>query len=163
MESSTEFVERSGEFQIRRVVVGKLKVGVDLRKGIIELVKREKIKSGIFMSGLGALKKAVFRNAKIMPSDYKMKDEYRVFLEIDHPLELVSLPGWIATKENGEPEIHAHFTASTVMDDKIVTFGGHLSDGTITSIKCVIVIGVIDDARIRAANDPAVNQTEIYW
>lgn len=163
MESSTEFVERSGEFQIRRVVVGKLKVGVDLRKGIIALVKREKIKSGIFMSGLGALQKAVFRNAKIMPPDYKMKDEYRVFLEIDHPLELVSFPGWIATKEDGEPEIHAHFTASTVMDDKIGTFGGHLTDGTITSIKCVIVIGVIDDARIRAANDPAVNQTEIYW
>ena len=163
MEGSTELLERSGEFQIRRVVVGKLKIGVDLREGIMELVKREKIKSGVYLSALGALKKAVFRNAKIMPPDYKMEDKYRVFVEIDHPLELVSLPGWIATKETGEPEVHAHFTASTVIDDKIVTFGGHLTNGTITSIKCVIVIGVIDDARIRAANDPAINQTEIYW
>ncbi len=163
MALDSAFLERTGSFQIGRVVIGKLKIGVDLLEGIREIVKSEGIRSGVFLSGLGALKKAVFRNARVMPPDYKMKDEYRLYVEIDRPLELVSLPGWIATKENGETEIHAHFTASTVMNDQVVTLGGHLTPGTITSIKCVITIGVIEDARIRAAIDPNVNQMEIYF
>lgn len=163
MALDSAFLERTGSFQIGRVVIGKLKIGVDLLEGIREIVKSEGIRSGVFLSGLGALKKAVFRNARVMPPDYKMKDEYRLYVEIDRPLELVSLPGWIATKENGETEIHAHFTASTVMKDQVVTLGGHLTPGTITSIKCVITIGVIEDARIRAAIDPNVNQMEIYF
>lgn len=156
-------LERTGSFQISRIVIGKLKIGVDLLEGIREMIQKEGVRSGVFLSGLGALKKAVFRNAKFMPPDYRMKDEYRLYAEINQPLELVSLPGWIATKENGETEIHAHFTASTVMNDQVVTLGGHLTPGTITSIKCVIIIGVIEDTRISAAIDPIVNQMEIYF
>ncbi len=78
-------------------------------------------------------------------------------------MELVSLPGWIATKENGDLEVHAHFTASLVLDDKIVTMGGHLTSGTIASIKVIIVIGVVEDGRFKAAVDPNINQTEIYF
>ena len=163
MKKNHELLERSGEFSLRRIVIGKLKIGVDLREGILELIKKEGIKSGVFLSGIGALKRAVFRNVKVMPPDFHVEDKNRVYLELEQPLELVSLPGWIATKENGEPEVHAHFTASTVIADKIVTFGGHLTNGTITSIKCVIVIGVIDDPRIKASIDPVVNQPEIYW
>ena len=163
MEIYTKLLERSGAFQINRVVIGKLKIGVDLREGILELVKKEGIKSGVFLSGLGALAKAVFRNAKVIPPNYKMDDQYRIYREVNHPLELVSLPGWIATKKDGEIEIHVHFTASTVIDNEIVTFGGHLTEGTITSIKCVIIIGVIDEPKIFAAKDPIVDQTEICW
>jgi len=163
MEGQAELLERSGSAQISRVVIGKLKIGVDLLEGIRELVRKEGIRSGVILSGIGALQKAVFRNAKIMPPNYKMEDKYRVYVELDQPSELVSMPGWIATRENGEPEIHAHFTASTVVNEHVVTLGGHLTKGTITSIKCVVIIGVIDDARFRAANDPAINQMEIYF
>ena len=163
MESQTGLLERSGSAQISRVVMGKLRIGVDLLEGIRELVATEHIRSGVILSGIGALEKAVFRNAKIIPPNYKMEDKYRIYLEIDQPLELVSMPGWISTRENGETEIHAHFTASTVINDQVVTLGGHLTKGTITSIKCVVMIGVFDDARIKAANDPAINQMEIYF
>ena len=95
-----------------------------------------------------------------MPPDFKMKDEYRVYLELEKTMELVSLPGWIATKENGEIDVHAHFTTSLVMDDKIVSMGGHLTTGTIASIKVIIVIGVIDDPKVKAAIDPNINQTK---
>ena len=98
-----------------------------------------------------------------MPPDFKMKDEYRLYLELEKTMELVSLPGWIATKENGEIDVHAHFTTSLVMDDKIVSMGGHLTTGTIASIKVIIVIGVIDDPKIKAAIDPNINQSEIYF
>jgi hypothetical protein len=35
--------------------------------------------------------------------------------------------GWIATTTDDKTEIHAHFPASTVMNDEVVTLGGHLS------------------------------------
>ncbi len=159
----SKLLERTGSFQFSRIVMGKLKVGTDLLEGIKEIARQEKIRTGVILSGLGALSKGVFRNAKIMPPDYKMKDEYRVYLELEKAMELVSLPGWIATKENGEIEVHAHFTASLVLDDKITTMGGHLTAGTTASIKVVIVIGVIEDSRIKAAVDPNINQNEIYF
>ncbi len=159
----SKLLERTGSFQFSRIVIGKLKVGTDLLEGIKEIARQEKIRTGVILSGLGALSKGVFRNAKIMPPDYKMKDEYRVYLELEKAMELVSLPGWIATKESGEIEVHAHFTASLVLDDKIVTMGGHLTSGTIASIKVIIVIGVIEDSRIKAAVDPNINQNEIYF
>ena len=163
MERDSKFLERTASVQISRVVMGKLRIGVDLLEGIKELAKREGIRTGVILSGLGALKKAVFRNAKFMPPDYKMEDKYRIFLDLEQPMELVSLPGWIATKDNGDIEVHAHFSASLVIDDKVVTLGGHLVPGTITSIKVVIVIGVIEGSRIKAAVDPSINQTEIYF
>lgn len=163
MDRDSKLLERTGSFQFSRIVMGKLKVGTDLLEGIKEIARQEKIRTGVILSGLGALSKGVFRNAKIMPLDYKMKDEYRVYLELEKTMELVSLPGWIATKENGDIEVHAHFTASLVLDDKIVTMGGHLTSGTIASIKVVIVIGVIEDSRIKVAVDPNINQSEIYF
>jgi predicted DNA-binding protein with PD1-like motif len=163
MSGESNLLERTGSYQFSRVVMGKLKIGTDLLEGIKEIARKEKIRNGVILTGLGALGKAVFRNAKVMPPDYKMEDKYRVYLELDQAMELVSLPGWIATKENGEIEVHAHFTASLVIDDKIVTLGGHLTQGTLASIKMIIVIGVIDDPKIKAAVDPAINQTEIYF
>ena len=144
---------------INSVVIGKLKIGVDLRERIVEMAKKEGVKSGVFLSGLGALEKAVFQNAKMIPPDYKMDDKHRSYVEINHPLTLLSLSGWIATKKDGEIEVHPHFTASTVIDGKIVTLGGHLTKGTITSISCVMIIGLIDDPKIFAAKD----QTELCW
>ena len=162
MEDS-KLLERTGSYQFSRIVMGKLKVGADLLEGIREIARKEGIRSGVILSGLGALKKAVFRNAKVMPPDFKMDDKYRVYVDLEKTMELVSLPGWIATRDNGEVDVHAHFMASLVVDDKIVTMGGHLTTGTLASIKVVIVIGVIDDAKVKAAIDPNINQSEIYF
>jgi predicted DNA-binding protein with PD1-like motif len=78
-------------------------------------------------------------------------------------MEIVSLTGWMATKEDGEIEVHAHFSASTVVEDKIVTLGGHLIPGTFTSVKVVIVIGVIEDSNIKAGLDPRINQIDVKF
>jgi len=161
MENGYHCLEGIGKGRIDRVVMGKLKIGVDLLEGIKELVKKEKIRTGVILSGVGALKKAIFRNVKMMPADYKVDDRYRLYLQLEQPLELVSLPGWIATKEDGEIEVHAHFSASTVMGNEVVTLGGHLITGVITSIKVVVVIGVIEDTDIRADLDPKINQVDV--
>ena len=161
MESHSSCLEGVGKGLIDRIVMGKMKIGIDLLEGIKELAQKEAIQSGVILSGIGALKKAIFRNAKVMPADYKMEDQYRIYLEVESPLELVSLPGWIARKADGEIEVHAHFSASTVMGDKVVTLGGHLTPGTITSIKVVVIVGVIENTNIGAALDPRINQIDL--
>ena len=163
MESPNLLMEGVGKGRLDRIVIGKLGMGIDLLEGIREIVKKEKIQTGIILSAVGALKKAIFRNLRMMPLNLKVDDRHRLYLELEQPLEIVSLTGWMAMKEDGEIEIHAHFSASTVMEDKIVTMGGHLTPGTITSVKVVIVIGVIENSNIKAALDPRINQIDVTF
>jgi predicted DNA-binding protein with PD1-like motif len=67
----------------------------------------------------------------------------------------------MATKEDGDLEVHAHFSASTVLQDQVVTLGGHLTSGIITSIKVVVAIGVIEESNIRAGLDRRINQIDV--
>ncbi|MFB3886378.1 MAG: PPC domain-containing DNA-binding protein [Thermodesulfobacteriota bacterium] len=163
MENSDLLLEGIGKGRLDRMVMGKLGMEMDLLEGIRETVKKGKIRTGVFLSAVGALKKAVFRNLRTLPPNLKVEDRHRLYLELEQPLEIVSLTGWVATKEDGEIEIHAHFSASTVMEDRIVTLGGHLTPGTITSVKVVIAIGVIEDTSIKAGLDPRINQMDVTF
>jgi predicted DNA-binding protein with PD1-like motif len=163
MENVLSLLEGVGRGRINRMVMGKLKMDVDLLEGIMELVKKERIQTGIILSAVGALRKAIFRNLKILPSDLKVQSHHRLYLELEQPMEIVSLSGWIATKEDGEPEVHAHFSASTVIQDQVTTLGGHLTPGAITSVKVVVVIGVIEESNIRAGLDPRLNQMDVTF
>ncbi|MDI7261957.1 MAG: DNA-binding protein [Thermodesulfobacteriota bacterium] len=163
MGSVRNLLEGVGRGRMGRVVMGKLAMDIDLLEGIEELVKKERIQTGVILSGIGALKKATFRNLKVLPPDLKVEKHHRLYLELEQPMEIVSLTGWIATREDGGTEIHAHFSASTVMNDQVVTLGGHLTPGTLTSVKVVIVIGVIEDSDIRAGLDPRLNQIDVKF
>ena len=156
-------LEGIGRGQMNRIVMGKLGMDIDLLEGIKELVKKEKVRAGIILSAVGALKKATFRNLKVLPLDLKVEKHHRLYLELEQPMEIVSLTGWMATREDGEAEVHAHFSASTVMEDKVVTLGGHLIPGTLTSVKVVIVIGVIEESNIIAGLDPRINQMDVRF
>ena len=147
---------------MNRVVMGKLGMDIDLLGGNRGIRKKEKgFRQVVILSAVGALKKATFRNLKVLPPDLKVEKHHRLYLELEQPMEIVSLTGWMATKEDGELEIHAHFSASTVMQDQVVTLGGHLTPGIITSIKVVVVIGVIEESNIRAGLDPRINQIDV--
>ena len=154
-------LEGIGNGRIDRIVMGKLGMDIDLLQGIEELVKREGVRTGVILSGIGALKKATFRNLKILPPDLKVEKHHRLYLELEQPMEIVSLTGWIATREDGEAEVHAHFSASTVIEERVVTLGGHLIPGTLTSVKVVIVIGVVEETNIKAGLDPRINQIDV--
>jgi len=161
MESVQSLLEGIGKGRIDRMVMGKLKMDIDLLEGIQELIKREGIRTGVILSAIGALKKATFRNLKVLPPDLKVERHHRVYLDLEQPMEIVSLTGWIATKEDGDSEVHAHFSASTVIEDKVVTLGGHLVPGVITSVKVVVVVGVVEDANIKAGLDSRINQMDV--
>ena len=154
-------LEGIGRGRMNRIVMGKLGMGVDLLQGIEELAKREKVQTGVILSAVGALKKATFRNLKVLPPDLKVEKHHRLYLELEQPMEIVSLIGWMATKGDGSLEVHAHFSASTVIQDQVVTLGGHLTSGIITSIKVVVVIGVIEESNIEAGLDRRINQIDV--
>jgi predicted DNA-binding protein with PD1-like motif len=154
-------LEGVGRGQMNRIVMGKLGMDIDLLEGIKELAKRGKVQTGIILSAIGALKKATFRNLKILPPDLKIEKRHRLYFDLEQPMEIVSLTGWMATKEDEDLEIHAHLSASTIIQDQIVTLGGHLTPGIITSVKVVVVIGVIEESNIRAGLDPRNNQVDI--
>ncbi len=159
----SSLLEGIGKGRMNRVVMGKLGMDIDLLEGIKELAKKEKVQTGIILSAVGALKKATFRNLKVLPPDLKVEKHHRLYLELEQPMEIVSLAGWMATREDGDLEIHAHFSASTVIQDQVVTLGGHLTPGIITSIKVVVVIGVIEESNIRAGLDPRINQLDVKF
>ena len=161
MQGAEGLLEGIGTGRLERIVIGKLSMDIDLLEAIQELARRKRVHTGLILSAVGALKKATFRNVKNMPPDLKVQRNHRVYLELEQPMEIVSLTGWIATKDDGETEVHAHFSASTVMDGRVVTLGGHLTSGAITSIKVVIAIGVIEESDIQAALDPRINQVDL--
>jgi len=163
MGQSPDLLEGIGKGKLGRVVVGKLAMDIDLLEGIESLIKKEKIQTGVILSGVGALKKATFRNLKILPPDLKVEKHHRLYLELEQPMEVVSLTGWIATREDGESEIHVHFSASTVINDQVVTLGGHLTPGTLTSVKVAVMIGVIEDTDISAGLDSRLNQMDVKF
>ena len=156
-------LESIGSQSIERLVQFRAKPDADLLNAIEEVLEIEGIRAGVIVSGLGALQKAVFRNLKWFPKNYPVTPSDRLYLEMERPMELVSLMGWIAPKKGGGVEIHAHFSASTVENDNIVTLGGHLTEGTICGIKVVIAILVLSDARVYAGKDPETQIFDIYF
>lgn len=152
-----------GSQNIERVVQFRVKPGADLLAAIEEAVKNQHIRAGVIISGLGALKKAVFRNLKWFPETFPVAPQDRLYLEVEKPMELVSLVGWIAPKSNGDVEIHAHFSASTVEKEQVVTLGGHLTKGTICGIKTVVSILATTDNGVRADHDETTQSCDIFF
>jgi predicted DNA-binding protein with PD1-like motif len=71
--------------------------------------------------------------------------------------------GWIAPKNSGDVEVHAHFSASTVENDTILTLGGHLTEGTICGIKVVVAILAVTDDTVYADEDAASKSFDIFF
>lgn len=150
-----------GSLKVQRLVQFRAKPEASLLAAIEEAVRAEDIRAGVIVSGLGALKKAVFRNLKHFPPQFPVTPRDRLYLEVSKPMELVSLTGWIAPHNDGRPEIHAHFAASLVAEDSVVTMGGHLTPETVCGIKVVIAILVVDPEGVRAAADPETRTLDL--
>jgi predicted DNA-binding protein with PD1-like motif len=100
---------------------------------------------------------------KVFPEKFPVTPEDRLYLEITTPMELVSLTGWVAPRADGGVEIHAHFAASTVRDETVVTLGGHLTEGTVCGIKVVVALLEIDKGCARADRDESTRSLDIFF
>lgn len=135
--------------------------GSDLLAGIEEGLKKHNVTSGIFLSGLGALKKAVFRNLRVFPEKYPVLPEHRLYYVVEKPLELLSVSGWAGQNPDGATEVHAHISASYVEGEKVVAVGGHLMEGVITSIKVIVAIGIIEAGTLKTSFDEASQSLDL--
>ena len=114
-----------------RIVVVRLKNGVDLLGGLQKAVEKEKIKNAVIISGIGSLTQHhlhVVNNTTFPPGETFMKEPV--------PSDLVAVNGYIV-----DGRLHAHITLS---DDKRA-LGGHLEPGTKAFTFAIITIGVLDD------------------
>lgn len=155
-------LDQIGSQHLQRVVQFRVKPDAVLLDAIEEALRVEQIRAGVIVSGLGALKKAVFRNLKHFPRSFPVTPEDRLYLEVDKPMELVSLTGWIAPKSGGGTEVHAHFAASLVEGDSVITMGGHLTRETLCGIKVVVAVLAVAPEEVRAATDPATRTADIF-
>jgi uncharacterized protein len=118
--------------QFERVIVVRLKYQADLLAGIESIVNREKIRSGVILSGIGSVRGYHFHTVsnRTFPSK-------NVFVrDPTAPADLVSMNGYVM-----DGRVHAHIALAN--PDK--AFGGHLEAGTEVFTFAIITIGVLND------------------
>lgn len=118
--------------QFDRVLVLRFKYDTDLLAGIEKMVKSEKIKNAVVLSGAGSVRGYHLHQVsnRVFPSkNMFVKDPTA-------PADLISMNGYII---NGK--IHAHMTLAT--PDK--AFGGHLEPGTSVFTFAIVTLGVLNE------------------
>jgi predicted DNA-binding protein with PD1-like motif len=104
-----------GRFE--RIFVFRFKYKTDLLAGIEELVRKNKIKNAVFLSGIGSV-----RNYQVHTVTNRTFPSKNVFTkDTEAPADLVSINGYVF-----DGRVHAHLTL--VDTDK--AFGGHLEPET---------------------------------
>jgi predicted DNA-binding protein with PD1-like motif len=123
-----------------RIVVLRFKYKTDLLAGIEEMVKREHIKNGVILSGVGSVRGYQIHQVtnRTMPSLNTFEKNPT------QPADLVSMNGYVI---NGK--VHAHVTLG--IPDKAIA--GHLEPGTTVFTFAIVTIGVMSDADLGRADD----------
>ncbi|MEM2364527.1 MAG: DNA-binding protein [Candidatus Bathyarchaeia archaeon] len=135
--------------KIDEVIVAVVEAGSDIRSAIEEVAKKEGLASGIVLSGIGTLKRAVLRNPKTdsIPPEVSL-------IEIDGPVELLSLEGNISIgipegpDARGGESINVHLHA-IVSNKEGRTFGGSVASGNIVWRQVELVIARISGIALR--------------
>jgi predicted DNA-binding protein with PD1-like motif len=121
----------SGQFQ--RILTLRCKYETDLLAAIEKMVKEEKIKNAVILSGIGSVKS--YSVHQVSNRTFPSKNTF-----VTNPTasaDLIGMNGYII---NGK--VHAHVTFAT--PDK--AFGGHLESGTKVFTFAIVTIGVMADS-----------------
>lgn len=117
---------------LKRVVVLRFKYGTDLLAGLQRMVKQEKIRNGVILSGVGSVRN--FQVHQVGNRDLPPKD---VFVKNPtDPADIISMSGVVI-----DGRVHPHITLANA--DK--AFGGHLEADTNVFTFAIVTIGVLDD------------------
>ncbi|MEN4018182.1 MAG: DNA-binding protein [Methanobacterium sp.] len=122
------------------MIISRLNPDEDLKKGIIDIIKQNKIKSGIILCIIGSLNSATLRMANSKIKTFK------------GPFEIVSAEGTLT--ENG---IHVHIAIS---DKEGRVIGGHLREGCIINTTAEICI-LRSDKSLKRIFDPKTGYKEL--
>ena len=121
----------TGKFD--RIVVMRIKNKADLLGGMEKLVKEQKIRDGVILSGIGSLRGYSVHN--VASRDYPVADVFTA--EPTTPADLIGMNGLIV---NGV--IHAHIIMG--IGEKALTYSGHLEKGSEVLTFAIVTVGVLD-------------------
>jgi len=113
---------------LERVVVIRLKNGVDVLEGLRKAVEREGIRNAVILSGIGSVTSYhlhAVANTTFPPEE--------VFYKAEGPYDLIASQGYVI-----DGRVHAHVTLS----DENRAIGGHLEPGTRVFTFYIATLGV---------------------
>ncbi len=120
----------SGQFD--RIVVIRCKYRSFLLKGIEEMVKAQKIRNAVILSGIGSARGYhyhVVSNRTLPPRTILVKDTAA-------PVDIAGMNGYVI-----DGRVHAHI----IFADADKAFGGHLDPGTEVFTFAIVTLGVLKD------------------
>ncbi len=129
MESAPDVYTLSGRFE--RIVVVRLKRGMDLLDGLKKAVAQEKIRNAAILSGVGSL-----TSYHVHAVSNTTLPAQNLYYQAEGPQDLLNVNGFVL-----EGRMHAHIVFS---DDK-KGLGGHLEPGTTVFTFAIITLGVLPE------------------
>jgi predicted DNA-binding protein with PD1-like motif len=118
--------------QFERVLILRFKFEADLLAGMEKMVKQEKIKNAVILSGAGSVRG--YHVHQVSNRDFPSKN--MMVKDPTAPADLISMNGYIM-----DGRIHAHVTLA----EPDGAFGGHLEPGTTVFTFAIVTIGVLKD------------------
>jgi predicted DNA-binding protein with PD1-like motif len=118
--------------QFDRILIFRFKYDTDLLAGMETLVKQQKIKNGVILAGIGALRNYAIHhvNNRTLPNEVMYEKDPTASSDI------VSMNGYIV-----DGKIHAHMTLAR--EGKAIA--GHLDPGNKVFIYAIVTVGVLPD------------------
>ena len=139
MASAPEVYTVSGDFT--RIVVVRIKRGMDLLDGLKMAVEREKIRNAAILSGVGSL-----TGYHVHAVSNTTLPAQNIFYDAQGPQDLLNVNGYVM-----DGRVHAHI----VFSDNQKGLGGHLEPGTTVFTFAIITLGVLpDDADLTRFDEP---------
>lgn len=118
--------------QLQRVVVLRFKYQADLLAGIEKMVKEQKIRNAVFLSGIGSV-----RNYHIHSVSNREFPSKNVFIkDPTAPADIISINGYVI-----DGRVHAHMTLAN--EEK--AFGGHIEPENSVFTFAIVTLGVFGD------------------
>src|SRR5260370_27187331 len=117
--------------QFDRILVLRFKYNTDMLAGIEKIVKQEKIRNAVVLSGAGSVRG--YQIHQVSNRDFPSKNMF--VKNPTEPADIISMNGYII---NGK--IHAHMTLAT--PDR--AFGGHLEPQTNVFTFAIATLGVLN-------------------
>jgi len=129
MTSAPEVYTVSGDFA--RIVVVRIKRGMDLLDGLKKAVAQEKIRNAAILSGVGSL-----TSYHVHAVSNTTLPAQNVFYKAQGPQDLLNVNGYVM-----DGRVHAHI----VFSDNQKGLGGHLEPGTTVFTFAIITLGVLPE------------------
>jgi len=118
--------------QFQRVLILRYKFGEDMLGGLEKMVKENKIRNAVILSGVGSV-----RNYQVHQVSNRVLPSQNMFVkDPTFPADITSVNGYIM-----DGQIHAHITLAG--PDK--AFGGHLEPDTTVFTFAAVTLGVLPD------------------